>query len=84
MVLTDQPGADSWPITGASFILIYEKQAKPRQAREVLKFFAWSYKHGGQAALGLDYVPMPDKVVEMVEKTWADTLRDGNGGAIWP
>jgi len=84
MVLTDQPGAESWPITGASFILMYKTQAKPRQGREALKFFDWSYKHGGRAALSLDYVPMPAKVIEMVEKTWADVLRDSNGDTIWP
>lgn len=84
MVLTNQPGTSSWPITGASFILIYKTQAKPAQAIQVLKFFDWSYHNGGQAALSLDYVPMPDAVVTMVEGTWQRELRDRSGKAIWP
>ncbi|HKJ83140.1 MAG TPA: phosphate ABC transporter substrate-binding protein PstS [Mariprofundaceae bacterium] len=83
MVLTDQPGANSWPITGASFILMYKTQTKPNQAREVLKFLNWSYKHGGKQAMKLDYVPMPKAVVNMVEKTWKKELHDTSGNAIW-
>ena len=83
MVLTDQPGANSWPITGASFILMYKTQTKPNQAREVLKFLNWSYKHGGKLAMKLDYVPMPKAVVNMVEKTWKKELHDTSGNAIW-
>jgi len=84
MVLTDQPGADSWPITGASFILIYKKQENPAEAREVLKFFAWSYKNGDKAAMELDYVPMPDSVVNMVENTWKKEINTTSGKSIWP
>ncbi len=84
MVLTDQPGANSWPITGASFILVYKTQTNPEQAKDVLKFFDWSYKNGGKAAMSLDYVPMPEKVVKMVEMTWEKELKDQNGKAIWP
>jgi len=84
MVLTNQPGASSWPITGASFILMYKTQAKPEQAKQVLKFFAWCYQNGGKAALSLDYVPMPEAVVKMVENTWQQELRDRSGNAIWP
>ncbi len=83
MVLTNQPGANSWPITGASFILMYRIQANPSQAREVLKFFAWSYKNGGKAAEVLDYVPMPKAVVKMVENTWKKVLRDRSGNPVW-
>jgi len=83
MVLTNQPGAGSWPITGASFILMYKIQANPSQAREVLKFFAWSYKNGGKSAEALDYVPMPKAVVKMVENTWKKVLRDRSGNPIW-
>ncbi len=83
MVLTDQPGANSWPITGASFILLYKTQDNATQAKEVLKFFAWSYQHGGKAALALDYVPMPAEVVKMVEMTWQKDLKDKEGKAIW-
>ena len=84
MVLTDQPGANSWPITGASFILMYKTQDKPETAKAVLKFFDWCYKNGSTTALSLDYVPMPEKVIEMVEKTWATTIRSQDGASIWP
>jgi len=83
MVLTNQPGASSWPITGASFILLYKTQAKPAQAKEVLKFYNWSYNNGAKAAEKLDYVPMPKAVAEMVRATWKSVLKDKSGNAIW-
>ncbi len=83
MVLTNQPGASSWPITGASFILMYKNQTKPARAKEVLKFFAWSYKNGAKAAMSLDYVPMPAKVVKMVEDTWRSEIHGPTGEAIF-
>ncbi|MDQ6959794.1 MAG: substrate-binding domain-containing protein, partial [Mariprofundaceae bacterium] len=83
MVLTNQPGANSWPITGASFILMYKIQTNPAQAKEVLKFFDWSYSNGGKAAEALDYVPMPEKVAKMVRSTWNKVLRDRSGNTIW-
>jgi len=83
MVLTDQPGAKSWPITGASFILMYKSQKNAKTAKEVLKFFDWSYKNGAKMAEKLDYVPMPEKVIKMVEATWKKDIRKSNGGAIW-
>ncbi len=83
MVLTNQPGASSWPITGASFILMYKTQTKPAQAREVLKFFAWSYNNGARAAMSLDYVPMPAKVVKMVEDTWRNEIHGSGGETIF-
>ncbi len=83
MVLTDQPGANSWPITGASFILMYKTQARPEKAREVLKFFDWSFRHGQKMAESLDYVPMPEAVVKMVESTWKETIKDRSGNPVW-
>ena len=83
MVLTDQPGANSWPITGATFILMHTSQAKPDVAKAVLSFFAWSYKNGDDMAAQLDYVPMPDSVVDLVEKTWSKEIRSAGGGMIW-
>jgi len=83
MVLTAQPGANSWPITGGSFILMYKSQDNAAQAKEVLKFFEYSFKNGSQAAMDLDYVPMPEAVVKMVEATWASELKDTSGKAIW-
>jgi len=82
MVLTDQPGADSWPITGASFILVYKDQAGEQPIKTVLDFFAWCYKNGQPTALKLDYVPMPEKVVGMVEATWAKEI-SANGKPVW-
>jgi phosphate transport system substrate-binding protein len=84
MVLTDQPGKTSWPITGASFILVYKTQTNPAQGKEVLKFFDWSYRHGQKEAMSLDYVPIPMKVVKMVEGTWHKEIKDQGGKAVWP
>ncbi|MDQ6950639.1 MAG: phosphate ABC transporter substrate-binding protein PstS [Mariprofundales bacterium] len=83
MVLTNQPGATSWPITGASFILMYKSQAHPAQGKAVLKFLDWSYRNGAKSAMKLDYVPMPKAVIKMVEKTWSSELRNKSGRAIW-
>lgn len=67
-VLTNQAGAKSWPITGATFILMHVKQDKPAQGEAVKKFFDWAYKNGDKTAEGLDYVPMPDSVTTQVGK----------------
>jgi phosphate transport system substrate-binding protein len=76
--LTNQPGDGAWPITGATFILVHQNSQKPEQVAEVLKFFDWAYKNGDQLAADLDYVPMPDKVVDMVRKAWTDVKgKDG-------
>ena len=82
VLLTDQPGAESWPITGASFILIYKNQAKPDVAAEVLKFFNWAYHNGGAMASQLDYVPLPDAVIKLVEDTWSTQVKSG-GKPVW-
>jgi phosphate transport system substrate-binding protein len=83
LVLTDQPGAESWPITGASFILVYKEQANAETAKEVLKFFDWCYRKGGKTAEKLDYVPMPEKVIALVEKTWKEQIKAA-GKPVWP
>jgi phosphate transport system substrate-binding protein len=82
VILTNQPGAESWPITGASFILMHEKVEDPAAAAEALKFFDWAYKKGGKEAEALDYVPMPANVADMVRKTWADHIKDANGKPV--
>ncbi|HSD53309.1 MAG TPA: phosphate ABC transporter substrate-binding protein PstS [Burkholderiales bacterium] len=82
-ILTDEPGADSWPITGASFILIHKAQADPRRAMEVLKFFQWSFKNGDKMASELDYVAIPDSVVALIESEWKANVKDQGGTAIW-
>jgi phosphate transport system substrate-binding protein len=83
LMLTEQAGEKSWPITGATFILVYKNQDKPETAREVLKFFDWSYHHGGKMAEELDYIPMPTNVVKLVEETWKKDIKDAHGGAVW-
>ena len=83
VVLTNQPGKDSWPITGASFILMHKSQASAERAKEVLKFFDWSYKNGGAMATELDYVAMPESVVKLVEQAWKADIKDASGKAIW-
>jgi phosphate transport system substrate-binding protein len=82
LLLTDQPGKASWPITGATFILFYKDQANAATAREVLKFFDWAYKNGDDMANSLDYVPMPDSVVQLVEDAWRNEIKSG-GTAVW-
>ena len=80
-ILTNQPGKESWPITGATFILMQKSQEKPVQAATSLKFFEWAYKTGDKTAADLDYVPMPDSVKETILKSWT-AIQDTSGKAI--
>lgn len=80
-ILTHQPGKASWPITGATFILMHKSQDKPQQAQAVLKFFDWAYKSGDQTAAGLDYVPMPESVKGVIAKSWGQIV-DGSGKPV--
>lgn len=82
-ILTDEPGKNSWPITGATFILLHKTQANAENAKTVLKFFEWAYAEGDKLALGLDYIPMPDNVVKLVEKAWKAQIKDTSGKALW-
>jgi phosphate transport system substrate-binding protein len=82
VILTDQPGAKSWPITGASFILMHRVQEKPEVAAEVLKFFDWCFRSGGGMAAELDYVPMPAAVVKLIRAQWK-SLRDAAGKPVY-
>jgi phosphate transport system substrate-binding protein len=72
--LTDQPGARSWPIAGATFILMHARAAKPDVARNALSFFAWAYTKGDAMAEALHYVPLPEDVVRLVEQTWQQVV----------
>jgi len=81
-VLTDEPGKDSWPITGATFILLHKVQDKPAQGTAILKFFDWAYANGDKAAGDLDYVPLPDALKAQIHKTWDASLKDSAGKAI--
>ncbi len=83
MVLTDQPGEGSWPITGASFILLHADQKDAARAAAMLEFFAWCFENGDEAAAALHYVPMPDNVVKLVKDEWAARVKsDGKPIAI--
>ena len=70
VLLTDQSGPTSWPIAGATFILVHKQVPDPAAAQEALKFFDWAYANGGKMAQDLDYIPMPDNVVKLVEAMW--------------
>ena len=81
-ILTNEPGDKSWPITGASFILMHKQVDNADVAKAALDFFAWAYKNGDKMAEELDYVPMPDNVVKLVEAKWKD-IKGPNGQPIW-
>jgi len=82
LILTDAPGADAWPIAGATFILMHKVEEKPENAKEVLRFFRWAYAKGDAMAEALDYVPLPDKVVKLIEGHWKQHIRDGSGKPV--
>ena len=82
VILTEQPGAASWPIAAATFILIHKKAPKPADSAEALKFFAWAYAKGGKMAEDLDYVPFPVKVVDAIEKSWLE-IKDPSGKPVY-
>ncbi|WP_371869347.1 phosphate ABC transporter substrate-binding protein PstS [Pseudoduganella aquatica] len=83
VVLTDQAGKASWPITGVSFILMHKTQADAAKGKEVVKFFDWAFKNGGAAAAELDYVPLPASVVKLVQDSWKANLKDASGKAVY-
>ena len=73
-ILTDQAGDTSWPITGATFILMHKQPANKADAAEALKFFTWAFEKGNKAAEELDYIPMPESVVKLIKATWAKDI----------
>ena len=83
-VLTDQAGAASWPITGASFILLRTPSDDTRRTVEVMKFFDWTLRRGNRMAADLDFVPMPDSAVGLIEKAWTEQVLRPGGGTVWP
>jgi phosphate transport system substrate-binding protein len=83
LMMVDQPGEASWPIVGATYILAYKNYPDAAKGQAVLKFFDWSYKHGGDMAKGLHYVPLPENVVKLIEADWAKEVKSG-GKALWP
>jgi phosphate transport system substrate-binding protein len=80
-ILTDQPGAQSWPITGATFIMMHRVQDKPASAAASLKFFDWALTGGDNMATELEYVPLPDAVKALVRRDWAN-IKDASGKAV--
>jgi phosphate transport system substrate-binding protein len=82
-LLTNEPGKASWPITGATFILMHKVQDKPESAHAVLRFFDWAYTNGNDMASALVYVPMPEKVQNLVRATWKKEIKAADGKAVW-
>jgi phosphate transport system substrate-binding protein len=83
VILANQAGAGTWPMTAATFILIPKQPDDPAAAAEALKFFAWAYAKGDKMAAELDYVPMPKKVVSDVEKVWTSEIKDSGGKPLY-
>ncbi|MBV6273494.1 phosphate ABC transporter substrate-binding protein PstS [Alcaligenaceae bacterium CGII-47] len=83
VILNNEPGAQSWPVTAASFILVHAKQDDTAHAREVLAFFDWAFIKGGEAAAQLDYVPLPDTVTAQVRALWTARMQGRDGAAVW-
>jgi phosphate transport system substrate-binding protein len=75
VILTDQPGEKSWPITASTFILMHKEPADKAASGEAIKFFKWAFEKGGKMAEELDYIPMPDNVVKLIEKTWSADIK---------
>ena len=83
LLLTNQTGKDSWPATGASFIIMHKQQADALTGRAILKFFDWSYKNGSKMSEELEYVHMPQAVIKLVQDNWKKELKGPDGQSIW-
>jgi phosphate transport system substrate-binding protein len=81
-ILTDQPGAESWPITAATFILMHKQPKDRAAAAEALKFFSWAFDHGAKMAEELDYIPLPAPLIKQIEQTWASDIKGPDGKAL--
>ncbi|SIN95021.1 phosphate ABC transporter substrate-binding protein, PhoT family [Bradyrhizobium erythrophlei] len=75
VILTDQPGEKSWPVTASTFILMHKDATDKAASQEAIKFFKWSFQKGGKMAEELDYIPMPESVVKLIEKTWSADIK---------
>lgn len=82
VILTDQAGAKSWPMTGASFILMHAKQDKPENGKQALRFFEWALKNGQKFAADLDYVALPPATVTLIQAEWKK-ITDASGKAVF-
>ena len=83
VILANQPGASSWPMTTATWILVYKKPVDMKATAQALKFFAWCYKNGAKMAESLDYVPMPESVAKEVEATWKAEIMGRDGKPLY-
>ena len=83
LLLINQPGANAWPISGATFILMHNKQTNAEAGHNVLAFFDWAYKNGNPAAASLDYVALPEPVKALIRKSWG-TIQGPNGKPVYP
>ncbi len=82
VIITDQPGAKSWPIAASTWVLIHKDPRNPTAAKDALTFFAWAYKNGKPEAKALDYVAIPDNVVSLIEKSWVANIKT-NGKPVF-
>jgi phosphate transport system substrate-binding protein len=83
VILANQPGAESWPMTAATWILMYKKPQNVADSTAALKFFAWAYEKGDKMADELDYIPMPANVVDSIKKTWSAEVKDNSGKPLF-
>ena len=75
VILTDQPGDKSWPVTASTFILMHREPVDHAASAEAIKFFKWAFAKGSKMAQELDYIPMPESVVKLIEKTWSTDIK---------
>src|ERR1700726_1493856 len=75
VILTDQPGEKSWPVTASTFILMHKEPVDKAASAEAIKYFKWAFAKGGKMAEELDYIPMPEPVVKLIEKTWSADIK---------
>ncbi|MFA9275826.1 MAG: phosphate ABC transporter substrate-binding protein PstS [Candidatus Aquirickettsiella gammari] len=83
VLLTNQPGKATWPISGATFILLHKVPANAANTQEVVKFFDWAFSNGGAMATELEYVPLPTDVIKLIQASWKASLKDASGKALY-
>ena len=81
--MTNQPGKDSWPITGATFILMHKTQENAATGKSVLEFFDWAFTNGDEMASNLHYVPLPESVTTLIRSAWKKQIKDTKANVIW-
>ncbi|TXI96391.1 MAG: phosphate ABC transporter substrate-binding protein PstS, partial [Burkholderiaceae bacterium] len=83
VILTNQAGKDTWPISGATFIILHKAAPNPANTKEVVKFFEWAFANGGAMATELEYVPLPADVIKLIGTSWKANLKDASGKALF-